>query len=218
MTTDYTPEQKQLQEANGTRALAERLRITSSDVLVDDNRTFVEMSDMFFLSTVDSEGRPTVSHKAGDPGFVKVTDENTLLFPDYDGNGMFLSLGNITSNPEIGMLFMSFERPHRVRVQGRARLSYDAADLALYKEVKVVVRVHISKVFMNCPRYIHRYEGVSRSKYVPRENTETPFAEWKRIDGIASELPRQDAKRAQELGLIDAETWIQKIRSGDPDV
>ena len=66
---------------------------------------------MFFLATADEHGMPQCSYKGGDPGFVRVVDEHTLAFPSYDGNGMYLSLGNLLVNPQVGILFIDFAQP-----------------------------------------------------------------------------------------------------------
>ncbi len=214
----YGDQHRALQDAFGTRNLADRLAYVRSATLSDDNCAFIAGLDMFFLSTVDHEGRPTVSYKGGAPGFVSVLDRSTLVFPSYDGNGMFLSLGNVTINPEVGLLFISFEKPNRLRVQGRAELSNDPSELALYPEADAVVRVHITHAFANCPRYIHRSEQQERSRYVPREGVETPIAEWKRIDGLADALSPVDAARVAHIGTISGAEWADRVRTGDPNV
>ena len=214
----YGEQHRALQDTFDTRRLADRLGDIRSDTLTEDNRSFIGSLDMFFLSTVDHEGRPTVSYKGGDPGFVRIPDSATLLFPSYDGNGMFLSLGNITLNPEVGLLFISFEKPNRLRVQGRAELSSDPAELALYPEANAIVRVHISHVFTNCPRYVHRSEPGERSRYVPRAGVDTPFAEWKRIDGLSDALPAVDAAQAATAGVISGAEWTDRVKAGHPNV
>jgi predicted pyridoxine 5'-phosphate oxidase superfamily flavin-nucleotide-binding protein len=172
--------------------------------------------DMFFLATVDHQGRPTVSYKGGDRGFVRIVDSTTLVFPSYDGNGMFLSMGNVAQNKQVGMLFISFERPHRLRVQGTASISRDDPMMSHYKEADFVVRVKLSELWQNCPRYIHRYRKVQPSRYVPRADCETPIAEWKRIDMVQDVLSTRDAAKAQAAGTIGIEEWIDKVKAGDP--
>ena len=139
-----------------------------------------------------TQGRPTVSYKGGDPGFVKVVDPTTLVFPSYDGNGMFFSMGNIQTQSAIGMLFIDFETPHRVRLQGEATVSANDPMLGEYLEADLIVRVKLSEVWINCPRYIHRYQRVEKSKYVPQDGRKTPMASWKRIDMIQPVLPEKD--------------------------
>src|SRR5215212_10798075 len=140
-----------LQDRYDTRRLADRLvEVKVHDRFTPDDRTFVERLDMFFLATADAEGRPTCSYKGGDPGFVRVLDERTLAFPDYDGNGMFLSLGNALVNPEVGLLFVSFERRRRLRLNGTASVDTDDPLLASWPEARAIVRVHVRELFPTC--------------------------------------------------------------------
>ena len=169
MSIHYSKQQRALQAQFGTEKMADRIeQLASHSEFNDDAKGFIEHSEMFFLTTINDKGQPTVSYKGGDIGFVKVLDSNTLIFPSYDGNGMFLSMGNIVGNANIGMLFISFERPHRIRVQGTASISQDATLLAQYKEADFVVTVKLSELWQNCPRYIPKMEKVRDSRYVPR--------------------------------------------------
>lgn len=214
----YDPQHRSFQDEFGTRAMADRIEeLACRTEFDDDSRGFIEAMDMFFLSTVDARGRPTVSYKGGDPGFVRVVDEKTLVFPSYDGNGMFYSVGNIAQNAEVGLLFISFEKPHRIRVQGGATVSRDDPMMAFYNEADFIVRVELSELWQNCPRYIHRYQRVDRSRYVPRADCETPLAEWKRIDLVQDVLPPADAARAQAAGTLAIEEWMEKVKTGHPE-
>ncbi len=162
---------------------------------------------MFFLSTVDERGRPTVSYKGGAPGFVRITAPGELAFPVYDGNGMFLSLGNIASTANVGMLFIDFEAPRRLRVQGNARAVPNDPLLEEYPGAQHLVRVSIQQLFVNCGRYIHRIQGRTLSPHVPDAKGRQPFPEWKRIDIIADTLPERDQGKVREAGgpiAIDA--------------
>jgi uncharacterized protein len=216
--TFYGPQHRDLQDRFGSRPLADRLGDNAALELSEDRAALVGAADMFFLSTVDHEGRPTVSYKGGDPGFVRVLDPQTIMFPSYDGNGMYLSTGNLSLNPAVGLLFMSFERPQRIRIQGNASLSTRSSDLEEYPEAEMVVRVSITEVFSNCPRYVHRHVSTERSRYVPRPGVETPFAEWKRMDKIVDSLRPEDQARANELGIIEARDWARRVRDGDANV
>jgi predicted pyridoxine 5'-phosphate oxidase superfamily flavin-nucleotide-binding protein len=193
---------RRLQERFDTRRLADRMEERAIRSLIDErDRAFIERADMFFLATCDAEGRPNCSYKGGDPGFVRVLDESTIAFPNYDGNGMYLSMGNVLVNAQVGLLFIDFENQRRLRLNGAA--SIDAYDplLAEYPEAQFIVRVQAEQVFPNCPRYIHRYQLVERSQYVPHDGCETPLAPWKRSEGFADALPSRDAARlAQENG------------------
>lgn len=210
---------RQVQDAQGTRQLADRIEeIACKTEIDDDAKGFIESLDMFFLSSVDHHGRPTVSYKGGSPGFVRVLDAQTLMFPIYDGNGMQLSVGNMVGNAEVGLLFISFERPHRIRLQGRSSVSQDPALLAHYHEAEFVVKVTLSELWQNCPRYIHRYTRDSASRYVPKAACETPLAEWKRLEFVQDVISETDAQKAQQAGFIDVEDWIARIKAGAPDV
>src|SRR5215471_13217472 len=175
MSEFYHAASRQLQDRFDTRRLADRLeeRIVG-DALSEDDRTFIERMEMFFLATADADGKPQCSYKGGDPGFVRVIDEHTIAFPAYDGNGMFLSMGNLLANPHVGLLFVDFVNQHRLRFNGVA--SIDPADPVLdeYPEAQFVVRVRATEVFPNCPRYIHKMQLEARSDFVPRTGCQTP--------------------------------------------
>jgi predicted pyridoxine 5'-phosphate oxidase superfamily flavin-nucleotide-binding protein len=196
MDTLYHDGNRQLQDRFDTRRLADRMaeRIVR-DHLDDADRAFIERLDMFFLATADEHGAPNCSYKGGDPGFVRVLDDRTIAFPNYDGNGMYLSAGNVLRNPRVGLLFIDFERQRRMRLNGVA--SIDAADplLAGYPEAQFIVRVAVGQVFPNCPRYIHKLQLVERSGFVPRADCATPVAGWKRGDWVADVLPASDPAR-----------------------
>lgn len=191
MTETYNEGQRRLQDRFDTRRLADRIdeRFVQRRTIDDGDRAFIEAADMFFLATADAEGRPQCSYKGGDPGFVRVLDERTIAFPCWDGNGMFLSMGNVLVNPHVGLLFVDFEHGKRMRLNGVA--SIDDADplLAEYPEAQFVVRVRATEVFPNCPRYIHRYARVERSEFVPRDGCETPVPGWKSSDWARDVLP-----------------------------
>jgi len=154
--------------------------------------------DMLFLATADAEGRPQCSYKGGDPGFVAVLDEHTIAFPNYDGNGMFLSHGNLRVNPQVGLLFVDFRGrpPRRLRLNGTASVDLDDPLLDRFPGAQFVVRVRAEQVFPNCPRYIHRMELLEHSRFVPRPAKPPPVPEWKRSDWARDVLPADDPARA----------------------
>jgi predicted pyridoxine 5'-phosphate oxidase superfamily flavin-nucleotide-binding protein len=200
----YGPTHRSLQDRFDTRRLADNVetRVVLTEI-PPEHKAFIESRDMFFLSTIDHQGRPTVSYKGGDPGFVRVLDNKTVAFPCYDGNGMFYSMGNLLGNQHVGMLFINFEKPHRLRLQGIASVSDDDSLLSEYAEAQLIVRVTVTEIFRNCPRYVHHYKKIEPSKFVPRTTGETPIAPWKRVDDIQAVLPARDRARAdREGGLI----------------
>jgi predicted pyridoxine 5'-phosphate oxidase superfamily flavin-nucleotide-binding protein len=181
------------QDRFDTRRLADRIEERLVHAAIDEeDRAFIEARDMFFLATADADGMPQCSYKGGEPGFVRVLDESTLAFPSYDGNGMYLSLGNVTANPRVGLLFIDFDGQTRLRLNGIA--SVDVADplLAEYPRAQCIVRVRPTEIFSNCTRYIHRLTLVERSRYTPRTGEEPPVPEWKRRDWSSDVLPVGD--------------------------
>jgi predicted pyridoxine 5'-phosphate oxidase superfamily flavin-nucleotide-binding protein len=217
MSSIYGEAHRGLQDKFETRRLADRLEaLTVKDFMDEQDQGFVSTRDMFFLSTVDQHGRPTVSYKGGDPGFIKVIDDRTIAFPCYDGNGMYLSMGNLSANPEVGILFIDFEVRHRMRLQGRASIQAQDPLVEAYHEAQFVVRVAISQTWVNCPRYIHRYKKLDPSRYVPRQDCDTPLAEWKRIDAIHDALPPSDDGRVEKAGgVLTMDEYYEKAAKGE---
>ena len=213
----YGDQHRNIQDAFGTRGMADRVEeLVCRTEFDDEAKSFIEHVNMFFLSTIDHQGRPTVSFKGGDAGFIKVVDNTTLVFPSYDGNGMFFSMGNISTNPQVGLLFISFETPNRLRVQGAASISKDPALLAQFHEADFVVTVKLSEFWQNCPRYIPKYAKVRDSRYVPRAHCETPLAGWKQLDLVQDILPESDLIKVAKVGTINIDEWVGKIKSADP--
>jgi uncharacterized protein len=194
----YNAGNRELQDRFDTRRLADRLEERKVSATIDaDDRAFIESMDMLFIATADEQGRPTCSYKGGEPGFVRVLDERTIAFPAYDGNGMFLTFGNAIVNPEVGLLFISFERGRRLRLNGTATVDPDDELAPSWPGALLVVRVRAREVFPNCPRYIHRYELVERSRYVPVAGIEPPVPDWKTREWARDVLPASDqASRA----------------------
>ena len=192
----YQESSRTLQDRFDTRRLADRIeQVTVRDRIDERDREFIEARDMFFIATTDADGRPTCSYKGGDPGFVRVLDERTLAFPNYDGNGMYLTMGNLLANPHVGLLFLDFEVRRRLRLEGTASIADDDPLVADYPEAQFVVRVRAERVYPNCPRYIHRYRLVERSRFVPKSECETPIPKWKTEQWSADALPDRDPAR-----------------------
>ena len=158
-----------LQDQFDTRRLADRIDERLVDDVIDsDDKAFIEDLDMFFLATSDEQGHPNCSYKGGEPGFVRILDEHTVAFPNYDGNEMYLSAGNVLTNPNVGMLFIDFQKGRRLRLNGKASIDEHDELMEHYPEAQCVVRVRAREVFPNCPRYIHKCRLVERSRFVPR--------------------------------------------------
>jgi len=192
----YHAGMRTLQDRFDTRRLADRLdeKLSRTAFTLED-RQFIGSRSLFFLATADANGQPDCSYKGGDPGFVRVTADDELAFPSYDGNGMFRSLGNMLINAAVSLLFIDFERPNRLRVIGRASVAEDDALRASMPGAQLVVRVRAERIFPNCPRYIHRLALTEPSPYVPREGQVPPVPKWKRFEMFCDVLPRDDPAR-----------------------
>ena len=187
----YHAGSRELQDRFGTRALADRLDdVKVHDTFSDSDRAFIEARDMVFLATADEHGHPQCSYKGGDPGFIRVVGERQLAIPNYDGNGMYLSWGNVGVNPHVGLLFIDFEAQRRMRVNGTASINPADNLLSTYPEAQFVVRISATEIFPNCPRYIHKMELVERSRFVPHAGAKTPQPEWKSADWARDVVPR----------------------------
>lgn len=191
----YHDGQRALQDAFGSRALADRLEARlRRDRFTDDDAAFVASLAFFFLATADAEGRPDCSFKGGAPGFVRIVADDRLVFPDYDGNGMFKSLGNIAANPHVGLLFIAMgERPARLRVNGRAVVSDRDPAMAEFPGAQLLVTVTPVDIFPNCPRYIPAVEQTAASPYVPVAGAAPPEPRWKQYPDFADVVPPRRA-------------------------
>lgn len=204
MSDIYHDGSRQLQDEFDTRRLADRLdEAIVQDSILPSDKGFIERLDMFFIATVDERGHANCSYKAGEPGFVRVLDEHTLAFPNYDGNGMYLSMGNILKTRQVGMLFIDFENQKRMRLNGEATLHRDDPLMAEYPEAQFIVRVRAREVFANCPRYIHKMKPVQRSRFVPMQDCPTPVPDWKKGEWVADSLPANDPARDKSREIID---------------
>ena len=193
----YHEGMRHFQDRYETRKLADRLEQVRHYTEFDENhRKIIERSVFFFLATTDAEGWPDCSYKGGLPGFVRVV-ENTLVFPSYDGNGMFRSLGNIRVNSKVGLLFIDLERPKRLRVNGTASIHEEDPLMGEFPGAQLLIRVHALHIFPNCPRYIHRWSIVEHSEYVPQLGHQPPIPQWKVQPDIIDSLPSDDPARAK---------------------
>ena len=213
----YSDHHRKLQDQFDSRALADTLEMATVLPHLDDAaKEFIEARAFFFLSTVNHEGHPTVSHKGGAPGFVRVLDPTTIVFPSYDGNGMFLSMGNIAGDGRIGLLFIDFNTPHRVRAHATAVLVTDGPLVDSYPGADLVVRATITESFVNCPRYITKQASSVPTSHVPDENGQAPLAEWKKIDLLQDVLPQRFQNLAEGAGgTISLEEYDDKVRRGE---
>jgi predicted pyridoxine 5'-phosphate oxidase superfamily flavin-nucleotide-binding protein len=213
----YSEKHRALQQRFDTLRLADRLEQLAQAKIPDGTKAFIESRDMFFLTSVDHRGYPTCSYKGGAPGFVRVPDPETIIFPIYNGNGMFLSTGNIMTSHKVGMLFIDFETPNRARVHGLATIEHNDPMLAEFVGAELLVRVKVTETFVNCPRYIHKYQRLQTSKYAPQAGgAKPPAPQWKRIDLLQDALPEREKAVAKDLGgVITIEEYGAKVNKSE---
>ena len=187
----YHEGHRELQDRFESRALADRLddRLRH-ERFTDDDKAFIEASPFFLLATADTEGQPDCSFKGGLPGFVRVVSPDLMVWPDYDGNGMFRSLGNIRVNPAVGLLFLRLgERPGRIRVNGLAEVVFEDPLMESFPGAQMLVRLKPTDIFPNCPRYIPHLEMLAPSIYAPDVDTPPVEPAWKSADSFRDVVP-----------------------------
>lgn len=212
----YGEQHRRLQQEFDTTRLADRLNeIIVLSEITEQHQSFIQSRDMFFLTTIDHRGYPTCSYKGGKPGLLRVIDNKTLAFPSFDGNGMFLSMGNIKANDKIGILLIDFETPHRVRIHGTASIDKEDPLKKEFHGSELVVRINITEIFVNCPRYVHTYKRIQTSEYVPQSDFEKPMTpQWKRIDALQDTLPERDREIAIQKGTISPDEYGELLMKG----
>ena len=211
----FTLAQRQLQGEFETTDLADRIvEAVVTEELSDPQAEFIHSRNMFYLSTIDESGYPSCSYKGGDLGFVRVINPVTIVFPNYDGNGMFMSMGNIQDKAKVGLLFMDFETPQRLRLRGEARCLREGPMLDSYPGANLVVEISVNHVWVNCPRYVHRMQPLEQWPYVPGKDGAVSLALWKRVDLIQDVLTAEDRAEAGSLGLITLEEYEAYVARG----
>lgn len=188
---------RQLQDQFDTRKLADHCAAKLiRDAINPKQQAFIESADMFFLATVDDQARPSCSYKGGDPGFVRVVDPQHIAVPNYDGDGKYLSWGNVLKNPNVAMIFIDFTKAWRLRIHGIASIDPHDPLQDQIPGAQFIVRIKVREIFGNCPRYIHKYQLVERSSYVPRAGVDTPIPDWKKQPDWNAVLSDRDPAKA----------------------
>jgi predicted pyridoxine 5'-phosphate oxidase superfamily flavin-nucleotide-binding protein len=187
----YHDGNRTLQDEFGSRRLADRLASNlRRDRFNDEDAAFIGGVGFFFMATADDKGAPDCSYKGGPPGFVQVAAPDLLVFPDYDGNGMFKSLGNILVNPQVGLLFIAMgEAPKRLRVNGTAEVVRDDPEMAAIPGAQLLVKITPVDIFPNCPRYIPRIQVLAPSEYLPAAEAEPVEPKWKSFSAFSDVIP-----------------------------
>ena len=147
----YHDGMRELQDRYGGRPVADRLEANRRHAnFTEEDKAFIEAQPFFFLATAWGDSTDC-SMKGGMPGFVRVTGPAELAWPDYDGNRMYRSLGNIARNPTVGLLFVTFDgTSYRLRLTGQARIDDSEAALADLPGAKRLIRVIADYIYYNC--------------------------------------------------------------------
>jgi len=189
----YHEGMRTLQDQRDSRRIADRLEETIvHSIFTQSDKTFIQEFAMVFVATSDSNGYPDCSYKGGLPGFVRVIDDHTIALPDYDGNGMYRSWGNVLVNPHIGLLFIDFEKQNRLRVNGTATIGDQDELRNEFPGSVFIIRVKAEKIFPACPRYIHKMQMIELSEYAPKANYTPPIPDWKKFENFRDALPERD--------------------------
>lgn len=216
MSKFYTDQHRALQDKFDSRRMADLMEnAIVHNEFAEEESAYIQSLDMFFLTTIDTAGRPTVSYKGGAPGFVTITGPSTLVFPWYDGNGMYYSAGNLMNVPQVGLLFIDFQTPNRLRVQGDAEILFDHPLFEKYPGAEFLVGVAVDAIWVNCPRYIHPHQKLAQSKYVPQPDSPAPLPGWKRLEIVQEAIPAQDrAQVAGAGGELSMEAYAALLAQG----
>jgi predicted pyridoxine 5'-phosphate oxidase superfamily flavin-nucleotide-binding protein len=188
----YHDGMRALQDRFDGRRVADRLEGHRTHYAFwDEERAWISTAQFFFLATTHDD-YVDCSVKCGDPGFIRITGPNTIAYPEYDGNYMFRSLGNMARNPNVGLLFAKFDgKERRIRINGKATIVDDPAIVSTFHGARLVVRIEC-EIFSNCPRYMPDLVHGKPSPNPPRPDYRPPTPEWKQRDYIRDVLPADD--------------------------
>ena len=217
MSSFYGEQQRVLQDQFDGRGIADVLEaVIVQPEINDESAAFIESRTFFFLSTVNAHGHPTVSHKGGAAGFVQVVDRTTIVFPSYDGNGMFLSMGNIVGDGRIGLLFMDFERPHRIRAHAHATVSPRRSDDRPLPRRRPRRSRRRQRGLRQLSPLHHPAHARRRVEVRARRQRRRPAARMKKIDALQPFLPTRFQGIAEaENDLITMDEYERRLADGE---
>ncbi|BFT75005.1 pyridoxamine 5'-phosphate oxidase family protein [Paenibacillus sp. P36] len=135
--------------------------------LSQQQQDWIAHADTFYIGSMNDKGEMDASHRGGNPGFIHVQDAKTILFPDYFGNSMFNTLGNIYSNPLSGLLFINYEYGHSLHLTGSAEIIWDEEESSVFPGAERLVRFEISEVVQLENANDLRWEDTELSPYNP---------------------------------------------------
>jgi predicted pyridoxine 5'-phosphate oxidase superfamily flavin-nucleotide-binding protein len=140
---------------------------TSGVSLTPAQAAAIASADTFYIASVHQEGGADVSHRGGNPGFIHLENERTLLFPDYSGNSMFNTLGNIVAHPGAGLLFLDYATGNMMHLTGEARIVWDTAAAARFAGAERLVEFTVRQVVERPGASPLRAGGVEFSPFNP---------------------------------------------------
>ncbi|HLG84593.1 MAG TPA: pyridoxamine 5'-phosphate oxidase family protein [Bradyrhizobium sp.] len=164
----FTPAVKSIQSSKGSRRIYEKVEKRGGwqTAVTPELKAFIEEQRSVFLATASKDGQPTVQHRGGPPGFLRVMDSTTLAFVDYVGNRQYVTLGNLSENPKASLLLIDYEHRTRIKIWGTASAVRDDALIAelmpqhYRARPEQVIRFEIEAWDVNCPQHIpQRFEG-----------------------------------------------------------
>jgi predicted pyridoxine 5'-phosphate oxidase superfamily flavin-nucleotide-binding protein len=165
----FTPAVKKIQARKGSRRIYERVESKGSwqTAVTPELKEFIEEQRSVFLATASKDGQPTIQHRGGPPGFLRVVDEKTLAFVDYVGNRQYITLGNLSENPKANLLLIDYAHRKRIKIWGTAVVvEGDEKQIAALMPAgyrarpEQVIRFSVEAWDLNCPQHIpQRFEA-----------------------------------------------------------
>jgi hypothetical protein len=200
----FTPSVKAVQIRKGSRRLYERVEAKGSwqSVIPPELRTFIEEQRSVFLATASADGQPTIQHRGGPPGFLRVLDERTLAFVDFAGNRQYITLGNLSENPKAHLFLIDYAHRRRIKIWGEARVVEGDNDLITklmpegYKaRPDQVILFTVSAWDANCPQHIpQRFEAADVAAALSERD--------QRIQQLEAEVERLRTAKVTKEGAI----------------
>lgn len=161
---DAAPHDRQNAEDQGT---CPDPQVIHSTELTAGQRSLIEKADTFFVASSHSASGTDASHRGGLPGFIKIESETKLVFPDYAGNKMFQTLGNISANPHAGLLFLDFEHCGTLQLSGKARIIWDQERISAFANAERLVEFAIDQVIETPDAFPLRWHLIRYSSSFP---------------------------------------------------
>lgn len=161
----FTPAVKAVQTRRGSRAAYARMEEAGGwPTTIDDGlRAFIASQNSVFLATASADGQPYVQHRGGPPGFLRVLDDRTIAFADFQGNRQYITQGNLSENPRAQLFLIDYGTRRRIKLWGTARVVEDDPELlaavmpsGYHARAEQVIVFTVATWDANCPQHIPR--------------------------------------------------------------